>query len=69
MAPAAFAMQILPIAAPSPKPSATAPGGTIDALPATDSAARIAHRIRGIFSQLPSLAPVTVQVKQGVVTL
>lgn len=69
MAPAAFAVQILPAAASSPKPNATAPGGTIDALPTNDSDVRIAQRIHGIFSQLPSLVRVTVQVRQGVVTL
>jgi small-conductance mechanosensitive channel len=67
---AAPALQILPTSkpssAPSPKPN---PTGTIEAQTPGASDARIAQRIRGIFSELPSLAHVTVRVQQGVVTL
>lgn len=51
-------------AAPSPSPT-----GAIAEQAAAGSDARIANRIRGIFSELPSLAHVTVGVQQGVVTL
>jgi small-conductance mechanosensitive channel len=67
---AAPALQILPTSkpssAPSPKPS---PTGTIEAQEPGASDPRIAQRIRGIFSELPSLGRVTVRVQQGVVTL
>jgi small-conductance mechanosensitive channel len=69
-APAAAPAQILPTAKPTtaaqPSPSAT---GAIDEQAAAGSDARIANRIRGIFSELPSLAQVTVRVDQGVVKL
>lgn len=64
------AAQILPTAAPKASPSpAPSVGPTIETEAANDSDARIARRIRGIFSELPSLAHVTVKVQQGVVTL
>lgn len=67
---AAPALQAIPIAAPkpaaTPTPEAT---GTIEPQAAADSDARIAGRIRGIFSELPALTHVTVRVQQGVVTL
>ena len=67
-APGPLAAQILPSA---PKLAATpsAAGPTIETGSAANSDARIAQRIRGIFSELPSLARVTVKVQQGVVTL
>ena len=68
---AAPALQILPTAkpastTPAPKPS---PTGTITESAAAGSDTRIAQRIRGIFSELPSLVHVTVATRQGVVTL
>jgi small-conductance mechanosensitive channel len=66
------ALQILPTpkpkAAPAPSPTPS-PTGTIAERAEAGSDARIAQRIRGIFTELPSLAHVTVGVKQGVVTL
>lgn len=64
----ASALQILPSPAPSPSPTAS-PSGSIDERPSQGSDPRIAGRIRGIFSELPGLAHVTVRVNQGVVTL
>jgi small-conductance mechanosensitive channel len=65
-----FAAQILPTGAPKAAPTPTASAGpTIETEAASNSDARIARRIRGIFSELPSLARVTVKVQQGVVTL
>jgi small conductance mechanosensitive channel len=66
---AAPAFQILPKAASSPSPSPTPTGTTIEAEQASGSDARIAQRIRGIFTELPSLAQVTVHASHGVVTL
>jgi small-conductance mechanosensitive channel len=67
---AASAAQILPTTAPKVSPSpAPSVGPTIETEAANNSDARIARRIRGIFSELPSLAHVTVKVQQGVVTL
>jgi len=67
---AAPALQILPTpktaSTPSPSPS---PTGAIDEQAAAGSDTRIAQRIRAIFSELPSLAHVTVDARQGVVTL
>jgi hypothetical protein len=67
---AAPALQILPTpktaSTPSPSPS---PTGAIDEQVAAGSDTRIAQRIRAIFSELPSLAHVTVDARQGVVTL
>lgn len=64
------AAQILPATAPKASPSpAPSVGPTIETEAASNSDARIARRIRGIFSELPSLAHVTVKVQQGVVTL
>jgi small conductance mechanosensitive channel len=70
---AAPALQVLPTLS-KPKPAATpapspSPTGTIEAQDAAASDPRIAERIRGIYSELPSLAHVTVRVEQGVVTL
>jgi small-conductance mechanosensitive channel len=67
---AAPALQILPTSKPSPAPSPKpSPTGTIEAQEPGASDPRIAQRIRGIFSELPSLGRVTVRVQQGVVTL
>jgi small-conductance mechanosensitive channel len=69
LAPAAApALQILPATKTSPAPSPS-PTGTIEAQTPAVSDSRIAQRIRGIFSELPNLAHVTVRVEQGVVTL
>ena len=67
----ASAIQILPVTAPSPKPSPTpsSTGPTIEAEATPNSDPRITQRIRGIFSELPALAHVTVRAQQGVVTL
>jgi small-conductance mechanosensitive channel len=67
--PAASA-QILPTAAPPPAEAAASTANqTIAAEQTSGTDARIAGRIRGIFSELPSLAAVTVEVQQGVVIL
>jgi len=67
---AAPAVQILPAAKPSAKPAPSpSPTGTIDAQAVAGSDTRIGQRIRGIFSELPSLARVKVATNQGVVTL
>lgn len=67
---AAPAAQVLPVAVPKASPTATpAPGPTIQTETSGSSDARIARRVRGIFSELPALAHVTVEVQQGVVTL
>ena len=65
-----LAAQILPGIAPKTAPAPTSSAGpTIETESASNSDARIAQRIRGIFSELPALARVTVKVQQGVVTL
>jgi small-conductance mechanosensitive channel len=65
-----LAAQILPTTAPKPAAAPTASASpTIETETASNSDARIAQRIRGIFSQLPALTRVTVTVEQGVVTL
>jgi len=65
------AVQSVPIpgltAAASPSPSASGPEIAAD-LPASDDA-RIAARIRGIYSEISALRPVQVRVSAGVVTL
>ena len=64
------AAQVLPVTVPRASPAPTpAPGPTIETHSSRDSDARIARRVRGIFSELPALAHVTVKVEQGVVTL
>lgn len=64
------AAQMLPPPASKATPApAASVGPTIETEAASNSDARIARRIRGIFSELPSLAQVTVKVQQGVVTL
>jgi small-conductance mechanosensitive channel len=67
----ASAMQMLPSATSSPKPAPSAAPSATPIAPelAPGSDARIAQRIRGIFTELPSLAHVTVEVRQGVATL
>ncbi|HEY7807113.1 MAG TPA: mechanosensitive ion channel domain-containing protein [Croceibacterium sp.] len=69
-APAALWAQILPTSkpSPSPSPSPTASSSIADQT-ATGSDPRIEQRIRGIFSQIPSLAHVTVKAQEGVVIL
>jgi small conductance mechanosensitive channel len=67
---AAPALQAIPIPKSSPKPAPSPSAtGAIAEQTAVGSDMRIAGRIRGIFSELPSLAHVTVRAQQGVVTL
>jgi len=64
------AAQILPTKVPKASPSAApSVGPTIETEAGNDSDERIARRIRGIFSELPNLAHISVKVEQGVVTL
>jgi len=56
-----------PTASPSPSPTASSPPIAVDSGAADD--ARIAARIRGIFSQIPALRGTRVDVAAGVVTL
>lgn len=65
---AAPALQALPTAKPGTAPSPS-PSGAIEEQAAAGADPRIAGRIGGIFSELPSLTHVTVRVQQGVVTL
>lgn len=64
---AAPAEAILPTAAPAPTEAPAEPA--IDAEAAAGSDERIAQRIRGIFSELPRLAGLSVEVSEGVVAL
>lgn len=61
------AAAILPTAAPTPAQDAAEPA--IEAESAAGSDERIAERIRGIFSELPRLAGLSVDVREGVVML
>jgi small-conductance mechanosensitive channel len=61
------AAAILPTATPTPAQDAAEPA--IEAESAAGSDERIAERIRGIFSELPRLAGLSVDVSEGVVTL
>lgn len=68
----AVALQAVPAAAQNAKPTATqsaSAGPAISADVKRDDDARIAARIRGIFSEISALRPVTVRVSAGVVTL
>jgi small-conductance mechanosensitive channel len=68
--PVASPAQILPASKPSPSPSASpAASGAISDATEGGSDARIRQRIRGIFSEIPNLTHVTVEVSQGVVIL
>lgn len=64
---AAPAAALLPAA--EPTPAEAAPEPAIDAERAAGSDERIAERIRGIYSELPRLAGLSVDVNEGVVTL
>lgn len=72
----ALAMGALPLhaallpAAPSPEAATDVPeAGTIEQQPESGTDERIALRLRDIFANVPSLAGITVEVREGVVTL